>query len=135
MFGCSWLLLVVVALAIFWHTHTWSIILGNAVNAHIQFIISTETSLHIQVPVLCKWVNNLLVEIHSNLPKLIKLSLIAKFVVSHCECCKLRRNFGFFCSINHLRGPLRRHTLSCDWCISIHFVFVSVIALFRAIID
>ena len=71
----------------------------------------------------------------SNLPKLIKLSLIAKFVVSRCAFCKLWRNFGFFCYINHLSGPLRRHMFTCDWCISIQFVFVSVIALFQAIID
>ena len=41
--------------------------------------------------------------------KLIKLhlaKLIAKFVVSRCVFCKLQRNFGFFCSVNHLGGPL-----------------------------
>ena len=26
----------------------------------------------------------------------------AKFVVSSCPYCKLRRDFGFFCSVNHL---------------------------------
>ena len=26
----------------------------------------------------------------------------AKFVVSSCAYCKLRRDFGFFCSVNHL---------------------------------
>ena len=30
----------------------------------------------------------------------------ARFIVSRCVFCKLRRNFGFFCSINHLRKPL-----------------------------
>ena len=40
----------------------------------------------------------------------------------HCEFCKLQRNFVFFCSINHLSGPLRKHMFTCDWCISIHFV-------------
>ena len=48
--------------------------------------------------------------------------LIAKFVVSRCAFCKLRRNFGFFCSINHLSGPNRKHMFTCDWWISIHFV-------------
>ena len=67
--------------------------------------------------------------------------IIAKFVVLCCAFCKLRRNFGFFCSINHHSGPLRKHMFTCDWCISIHFVcfcFSSsllVIALFQAIID
>ena len=52
---------------------------------------------------------------------------IAKFVVSRCEFCKLRRNLGFFCSVNDLSGPLRKHMFTCDWCILIHFVcfFVS----------
>ena len=48
--------------------------------------------------------------------------IIAKFVVLCCAFCKLRRNFGFFCSINHHSGPLRKHMFTCDWCISIHFV-------------
>ena len=48
--------------------------------------------------------------------------LIAKFVASRCAFCKLQRNFGFFCSVNHLRGPFRKHTFTCDWCISIHSV-------------
>ena len=67
---------------------------------------------------------------------------ITKFVVSRCGFCKLRRNFGSFCSVNHLSGPLRKHMLTCDWCISIHFVclFVSmfsllVIVLFRTVSD
>ena len=67
--------------------------------------------------------------------------IIAKFIVLCCAFCKLRRNFGFFCSINHHSGPLRKHMFTCDWCISIHFVcfcFSSsllVIALFQAIIN
>ena len=28
-------------------------------------------------------------------------SLSAKFVVSRCAFCKLGRDFGFFCSVNH----------------------------------
>ena len=47
---------------------------------------------------------------------------LAKFVVSRCAFCKLGRNFEFFCSVNHRRGPLRKHKFTCDWCISIHFV-------------
>ena len=38
----------------------------------------------------------------------------AKFVLSRCAFCKLRRNFGFFCSVNHLSGPLRKHMFTCD---------------------
>ena len=41
-----------------------------------------------------------------------------------CAFCKLRRNFGFFCSVSHCSGPLRKHMFTCDWCISIHFVCV-----------
>ena len=33
----------------------------------------------------------------------------AKFVVSCSVFCKLWRNFGFFCSVNHLSGPLRTY--------------------------
>jgi len=46
----------------------------------------------------------------------------AKFVVSRCAFGKLRRNFGFFCSVNHRSGPRRKHMFTRDWCISIHFV-------------
>ena len=49
-------------------------------------------------------------------------TLKAKFVVSCCAFCKVQRNFGFFCSVNHLSRPLRKHMFTCDWCISIHFV-------------
>ena len=38
---------------------------------------------------------------------------IVKFVVSHSALCKLRRIFGFFCSANHLSGPLRKHMFTC----------------------
>ena len=47
---------------------------------------------------------------------------IAKFVASRCVIRKLRRNFGFFCSVNNLSGPLRKQMFTCDWSISIHFV-------------
>ena len=50
-----------------------------------------------------------------------KFLLIANFIVSRCTFCKLQRNFGFFCSINHRSRPLR-NTFTCDWCISIQFV-------------
>ena len=36
--------------------------------------------------------------------------------------CKLRKNFGFFCSVSYRSGPLRKHVFTCDWYISIHFV-------------
>ena len=39
--------------------------------------------------------------------------VIAKFVVSRCAFCKLRGNFGFFCSVNHLNGPIRKHMFTC----------------------
>ena len=34
--------------------------------------------------------------------------LYSDFVVSRCAFCKIRKNFGFFCSVNHLSGPLRK---------------------------
>ena len=34
----------------------------------------------------------------------VKSGLLAKFVVSRCAFFKLRRDFGFFCSANHLSG-------------------------------
>ena len=49
-------------------------------------------------------------------------SYIAKFIVSHCVFCKLHRKLGFFCSINHLSGPLWKQMFPCDCCILIHFV-------------
>ena len=48
--------------------------------------------------------------------------VIAKFIVSHCVFCKLQRKLGFFCSINHLSGPLWKQMFPCDCCILIHFV-------------
>ena len=54
--------------------------------------------------------------------KLVVSLIMAKFVVSRCVFRKLRRNFGFFCSVNHLSGPLRKQIITCDWCISIDFV-------------
>ena len=50
------------------------------------------------------------------------MQIIAKFVVSRCAFFKLRTNFVYFCSVNHLSGPLRKHMCTCHWCISIHFV-------------
>ena len=50
-----------------------------------------------------------------------KKNFTAKFVVSCCAFCKLRRKFWFFCSVNHLSGPLRKHMFTWDWCIFIHF--------------
>ena len=38
-----------------------------------------------------------------------ELKIPAKFVVSGCTFCKLRKDFGFFCSVNHLNGSLRKH--------------------------
>ena len=77
--------------------------------------------------------------------------VIAKFVVSRCAFCKLGGNFGFFCSLNHLNGPIRKHMFTCtsskghgSWFVIGGFrsvLFVScfkvrcfVIVLFRAII-
>ena len=34
------------------------------------------------------------------------MRIIGKFIVSRCAFCKLWRNFVFFCSVNHLSGPL-----------------------------
>ena len=39
-----------------------------------------------------------------------------KFVVSRCAYCKLRRNFGFFCSVNHCTdgGASASHNVICS---------------------
>ena len=46
------------------------------------------------------------------------MNITAKFVVSLCTFCKLRRNFGFFCSVNHLSGPVREHEFKRSWFVS-----------------
>ena len=40
----------------------------------------------------------------------------AKFVVSRCAFCKLRRNFGFFCSVNNFSegGVNANHDAMCS---------------------
>ena len=64
--------------------------------------------------------------------------IIAKFVVLRCAFCKLRKNFGFFCSVNHRNG----NTCLLVICAFRSTLFVSVfqssllvIALFQTIID
>ena len=39
-----------------------------------------------------------------------------KFVVSHCAYFKLRRDFGFFCSVNHVsKGRVKaNHNVACS---------------------
>ena len=46
----------------------------------------------------------------------LKLSLTAKFVVSCCAYCKLLRDFGFFCSVNHFSegGVNANHNATCS---------------------
>ena len=36
--------------------------------------------------------------------KTCRRAVTVKFVVSRCAFCKLRRDFGFYCSVNHLSG-------------------------------
>ena len=36
--------------------------------------------------------------------KTCRRAVTVKFVVSRCAFCKLRKDFGFFCSVNHLNG-------------------------------
>ena len=47
------------------------------------------------------------------------ITFTIKFVVSRCVLCKLRRDFWFFCSVNHLsRGGVNANhnaTLSPSW--------------------
>ena len=42
--------------------------------------------------------------------------ITAKFVVSRCEYRKLRRDFGFFCSVNHFGegGAHANHNATCS---------------------
>ena len=42
--------------------------------------------------------------------------LTAKFVVSNCEYCKLQRDFGFFCFVNHFSedGVNENHNVMCS---------------------
>ena len=44
-------------------------------------------------------------------------SVITKFVVSCCAFCKLRKDFGFVCSVNHLiseGGVNANHNVTCS---------------------
>ena len=40
----------------------------------------------------------------------------AQFIVSRCVYCKLRRDFGFFCSVNHFSegGVNANHNVTCS---------------------
>ena len=40
---------------------------------------------------------------------LVFFDFIEKFVVSRCAFAKLRRISWFFCSVNHISGPVRKH--------------------------
>ena len=40
--------------------------------------------------------------------------LTAKFIVSHCTYFKLRSDFGFFCSVNHLGRVNASHNVMCS---------------------
>ena len=60
-------------------------------------------------PRMCDWNIHLQVLGEAN----IFIGVTAKFVVSHCAFCRRRRNSGFFCSVNHLSKPLRKHTFIC----------------------
>ena len=45
-----------------------------------------------------------------------KEAITVKFVVSRCAYCKLRRDFGFFCSVNHCTdgGASASHNVTCS---------------------
>ena len=58
-----------------------------------------------------------------------KIPTCSQILVSFFAFCKLQRNFGLFCSVNRLSGPLRKHIFTCDWCISIHLKLVSFCVL------
>ena len=68
----------------------------------------------------------LLAEFNMSTPKIPTCSQI---LVSFFAFCKLQRNFGFFCSVNHLSGPLRKHIFTCDWCISTHLKLAGICVL------
>ena len=46
---------------------------------------------------------------------MVDVPFTAKFVVSHCAFCKLRRDFGFLCSVNHFSegGVNANHNVTC----------------------
>ena len=51
----------------------------------------------------------------SSLKKAISNRFTVKFVVSYCMFCKLQRDFGFVCSLNHLSGVgLTQITMQSD---------------------
>ena len=124
-------------------SHAWRQ-LSNTVN-----IQSLKSELLLSMIVYC-W----------NLSNLVSASLLCKFsqrftlkfVVALCAFCKLGENFGFFCSVNHLSGPLRKHMLTWRnskghglelviggfrsvWLVSVLQGSLLVIVLFRVIID
>ena len=47
---------------------------------------------------------------------MVDVPFTAKFVVSHCAFCKLRRDFGFLCSVNHFSegGVNANHNVTCS---------------------
>ena len=50
----------------------------------------------------------------NQLIRVLFLLFITKFVVSHCAFCKLRRNFGFFCSVSYLILERAQKVMVCD---------------------
>ena len=47
---------------------------------------------------------NRILDVAKDYVKILKCSFTVKFIVSRRAFCKLRRDFGFFFSVNHLSG-------------------------------
>ena len=53
---------------------------------------------------------------NTNIETQMAMLVTAQFIVSRCVYCKLRRDFGFFCSVNHFSegGVNANHNVTCS---------------------
>ena len=79
---------------------SWRILLDHSILLSIFFIYR----------LVCMYLN-LNLNLQYSFKKIQRKSIFtAKFVVLHCTLCKLRRDFGFFYSVDHLSGARLLHT-------------------------
>ena len=86
---------------------------GDAVHA-VWTITINLPNVHVDNNNPLKWEREILTGTSLHRALFYRVSILySDFVVSRCAFCKIRKNFGFSCSVNHLSGPLRKHMGTC----------------------